>query len=330
MDFLVDETSRTTSSLSSSYSLREIVPEREPIPVINLSDDESVEGPEMASVAPGIGLGKSIEEDPSEPTSDSEMMPELEGVAPTDAEGTTTFIAGGSPLSVSPICGYCLWREQRVEASCQQVVALREGISRMDVLFYAARQAWRQEMARAAILERELAQTREAHAAREREILELNNERDCLRQFIAQYLGTTRDSVDRARDELGSRPGCFGSQCPQANRLWVVATGADEALEQFLKFRPPEFYGEVEQEIKVELFLEQLNDIYDTLKYEDAMRVTFVAFRLREMAKYWWLKLPKLGHSRTNHGPGTIFKKNSKRNTYLVGFMSNERMSFSN
>ncbi|KAI5656930.1 hypothetical protein M9H77_25723 [Catharanthus roseus] len=70
----------------------------------------------------------------------------------------------------------------------------------------------------------------------------------------------------------------------------VPVTGADEALERFLKFRPPEFYGDVEQEIKAELFLEQLNDIYDTLKYEDALRVTFAAFRLRGMAKDWWLR----------------------------------------
>ncbi|KAI5659807.1 hypothetical protein M9H77_28600 [Catharanthus roseus] len=95
----------------------------------------------------------------------------------------------------------------------------------------------------------------------------------------------------------------------------VPATRADEALERFLKFRPLEFYGDVEQEIKVELFLEQLNDICDTLKYEDAQRVTIGS-----------LELPKLGYSRTNHGPGMIFKKNSKRNTYLVGFVSNERM----
>ncbi|KAI5667263.1 hypothetical protein M9H77_17116 [Catharanthus roseus] len=81
---LVDEPSRTMSS-SSSYSLREIVPERELIPVIDLSDNESVEGPKMAPVAPGIGLGTSIEEDPSEPMSDSEMMPEPEEVAPADA-----------------------------------------------------------------------------------------------------------------------------------------------------------------------------------------------------------------------------------------------------
>ncbi|KAI5653736.1 hypothetical protein M9H77_30923 [Catharanthus roseus] len=70
----------------------------------------------------------------------------------------------------------------------------------------------------------------------------------------------------------------------------VPVTGADEALEQFLKFRPPEFYGDVEQEIKAELFLRQPNDIYDTLKYEDALRVTFAAFRIRGMAKDWWLR----------------------------------------
>ncbi|KAI5672601.1 hypothetical protein M9H77_12965 [Catharanthus roseus] len=191
---LVDKPSRTTSSSSSSssssYSLGEIVPEREPIPVIDLSDDESVEGPEMALVAPGIGLRTSIEEDPSEPTSNSEMMPEPEGVAPTDAEGTDTFTVGGSPLSVSPICGYCLWREQQAETANQQVVALREEISRIGALFYAAHQARRQETARAAVLER--------------------------KRFIAQFLGATIDSMDRARDELESRPGCSGSQCPQA------------------------------------------------------------------------------------------------------------------
>ncbi|KAI5657774.1 hypothetical protein M9H77_26567 [Catharanthus roseus] len=128
--------------------------EREPILVIDLSDDESVEGPEMAPVvAPGIGPGTSIEEDPSEPTSDSEMTLEPE-------QGTPAY----------DICGYCLWREQRAEAASQQVIALREEISRMDALFYAARQARRQETARAAMLKEELAQMREAHAAREREI----------------------------------------------------------------------------------------------------------------------------------------------------------------
>ncbi|KAI5654232.1 hypothetical protein M9H77_31419 [Catharanthus roseus] len=201
---LVVEPSRTTSSSSSSYSLREIIPEREPVPVIDLSNDELVEGPAMAPVAPGIGLGTSIEEDPSEPTSDSEMTPEPEREAPavTGDMGTSvtnTMPAAAFPTPIPPVESISsfpalpslLRGRQRAEAASQQVVALREEISRMDALFYAARQARRQETARAAMLERELAQMREAHAAREREILELINERDWLRQFIAQFLRTT-------------------------------------------------------------------------------------------------------------------------------------------
>ncbi|KAI5654108.1 hypothetical protein M9H77_31295 [Catharanthus roseus] len=169
-----DLPSRTTSPSSSSYSLREIIPEREPIPVIDLSDDKT-----------------SIEEDPSEPTSDSEMTPEPEQGTPavTGSMGTSvanTMPAAASPTPIPPV------------ASVSSFLAslLRGGVREYDIC----------------------------------------------------------------------------------------------ALERFLKFRPPEFYGDVEQEIKAELFLEQLNDIYDTLKYEDALRVTFAAFRLRGMAKDWWLR----------------------------------------
>ncbi|KAI5677743.1 hypothetical protein M9H77_08693 [Catharanthus roseus] len=142
-DTLVDEPGKTTSS-SSSYSLREIVPEREPILVIDLSHNESVEGPKMAPMVLGIGLGTSIEEDTSEPVSGSEMTTESERVAPAAAGDMGTFVVGSLPIAASPtpilhvefvssfpalptllqggvrehdICGYCLWREQRVEAA---------------------------------------------------------------------------------------------------------------------------------------------------------------------------------------------------------------------
>ncbi|KAI5662192.1 hypothetical protein M9H77_21515 [Catharanthus roseus] len=105
-----------------------------------------VEGPEMAPVvAPGIRPGTSIEEDPSEPTSDSEMTPEPEQGTPavTGSMGTSvanTMLAAASPTPIPPvasvssfpasllrggvreydICGYCLWREQRAEVASQQ------------------------------------------------------------------------------------------------------------------------------------------------------------------------------------------------------------------
>ncbi|KAI5667539.1 hypothetical protein M9H77_17392 [Catharanthus roseus] len=79
---------------------------------------------------------------------------------------------------------------------------------------------------------------------------------------------TIRDSVDRACVELESRPGGSGSRHPQVEQLEPIREN---------KPRPEQathtFYGEVEQEMKVELFLKQLNDIYDTLKYKDALRL---------------------------------------------------------
>ncbi|KAI5677471.1 hypothetical protein M9H77_08421 [Catharanthus roseus] len=136
----------------------------------------------MAPVAPGIGPRTSIEEDPSVPTSDSEMTPEPERGTPTVTGSMGTSVANTLPAAASPtpippvasvssfpasllrggvreydICGYCLWRDQRAEAASQQVIALREEISRMDALFYAARQARQQETARDAMLEEELA-----------------------------------------------------------------------------------------------------------------------------------------------------------------------------
>ncbi|KAI5677555.1 hypothetical protein M9H77_08505 [Catharanthus roseus] len=70
-------------------------------------------------------------------------------------------------------------------------------------------------------------------------------------------------------------------------------TSNDEALERFLRFWPPEFHGRMEQKAKAELFLEQLHDIYDTLQYESARRVTFTAFHLRGAAKVWWFRISK-------------------------------------
>ncbi|KAI5676178.1 hypothetical protein M9H77_07128 [Catharanthus roseus] len=177
----------------------------------------------------------------------------------------------------------------------------------MDALFYTARQAYRQETARAARLEMELAQIREAYVAQEREILELIHERDWLRRFLTKFFSTARNSVDRACDKLESRPGYFGSQCHQAENMSGSQSPnhTDEAMSDSSQNRHSEpireatpcpkqathkFYGEVEEEIKAEPFLEQLNDIYYTLKYEDALRVMFAAFTLRGMAKDWWLR----------------------------------------
>ncbi|KAI5663775.1 hypothetical protein M9H77_23098 [Catharanthus roseus] len=85
---------RSSGTTKSSYSIRETIPERDSIPMINLSDSEIVEG----QMAQGVELGVSIEEDPSEPEFDFGMVLKPEGVAPVDAEGMDTLAAGGLPI----------------------------------------------------------------------------------------------------------------------------------------------------------------------------------------------------------------------------------------
>ncbi|KAI5677845.1 hypothetical protein M9H77_08795 [Catharanthus roseus] len=206
-------------------------------------------------------LGTSIEEDPSEPTSDSEMMPEPKIMAPAATGDMGTFVANSLPVAAFPTPNPPV---ESVSSFPALPSSLRGWVREHDISGYYL---WCEQ----------------------------------------RFLGTTRDSVDRARDELESRPGCSGCQCPQAENMsgsqspnhadeavsessqnrqsepmreatprleqathkvienfmikmtelletsmatrrneQVPTTAADEALERFLKFRPPEFYGEVE------------------------------------------------------------------------------------
>ncbi|KAI5663393.1 hypothetical protein M9H77_22716 [Catharanthus roseus] len=214
------------------------------------------------------GLGTSIEEDPSEPTSDSEITPESERVALVGVGDMGTFVANSLPVVAYPTP---IPPMESISSFPALPSLLRGGVRKHDICGYCLWCKW----------------------------------------FIAQFLGTTRDSVDRACDKLESRPGCSSSQCPQAENMsgsqspnhadeavsessqnrqpepmrdatprpkqathkiienfmikmtelletsmatrrnkQVLATRADEALERFLKFRPSEFYGEVEVELQ--------------------------------------------------------------------------------
>ncbi|KAI5663733.1 hypothetical protein M9H77_23056 [Catharanthus roseus] len=253
---LVSESNWT--SLSSLFSLREIVPERDPVPIIDLSDNETLEG----LVVQGVEHGVSIEEDSSEAEFDARMLPKPEGVALVDTEGVDTLVVGGSP-------------------------------------------AHRQATVRAIMLETEVVQVREAHMAREREIQELVDERDWLKRFIAQFIGTTRDSVDRVMpswspgqkvpvaDTLrGSRPRIGQPETTRENTPrpeQATHTIMENFMIRMKKLLETSMTTRRNERIRA-TGADELSDIYDTLNYEDSLRVTFVAFRLRGMGKDWWVK----------------------------------------
>jgi hypothetical protein len=47
----------------------------------------------------------------------------------------------------------------------------------------------------------------------------------------------------------------------------------DQALEIFLKFHPLQFYGKLDQEQEVELWKEQMEDIFAALNYTDQWKI---------------------------------------------------------
>ncbi|XP_071933595.1 uncharacterized protein [Coffea arabica] len=76
----------------------------------------------------------------------------------------------------------------------------------------------------------------------------------------------------------------------------------DRALERFLKFGPPKFYGGPEPEI-AEGWWERISDIFAALNYTEERQVTFAAFQFKGAARSWW-NLIKVNWDR-NHIPRT-------------------------
>ena len=61
----------------------------------------------------------------------------------------------------------------------------------------------------------------------------------------------------------------------------------DVALKRFQKFKPPRFNGKKDEET-AERWIEAMEDIFETLQYSDARKVSFDRFQLEGPAKAWW------------------------------------------
>jgi hypothetical protein len=55
----------------------------------------------------------------------------------------------------------------------------------------------------------------------------------------------------------------------------------DRALERFLRFHPPQYYGRHSSEQEAETWIEEIEDIFTALHYGDQRKVQFASFRLQ-------------------------------------------------
>ncbi|KAI5649361.1 hypothetical protein M9H77_35366 [Catharanthus roseus] len=273
---------------SSSYSIREIDPERLLVLVVDIPDSDSET------------------EDPSEPTSEMDTTEWIENVlrnetteepslGPTSGilvsptgfyEGSTFGLPVFSPIAEtvgSHFPASYLSLEQRIQAAENQIAALQAELARTNRHFHLFRQARQFETARANRLVAEVAQIRgtpKVHQRVGRQMRPRPRPRLVGETLVDVSLYRVRTligphSLDHETEAM-PKSSSYGQtnianheiignfmtkltellEATLANQRGERAqsTSNDEALERFLRFRTLEFHGEVEQEAKAELF----------------------------------------------------------------------------
>jgi hypothetical protein len=76
----------------------------------------------------------------------------------------------------------------------------------------------------------------------------------------------------------------YQNNCREKHRL---ETEGDWALERFLKFNLPQYFGKHGSEQEAETWVEQMEDIFVTLNYGDQRKFQFASFKLQGLARYW-------------------------------------------
>jgi hypothetical protein len=64
----------------------------------------------------------------------------------------------------------------------------------------------------------------------------------------------------------------------------------DHALEKFLKFHHLQYFGKPDIAQEVRNWIDQMENIFAVLNYEDLRKVQYATFRLLGPAQDWWLR----------------------------------------
>jgi hypothetical protein len=59
------------------------------------------------------------------------------------------------------------------------------------------------------------------------------------------------------------------------------------ALERFLKFYPPQYFGKPNSKQEMETWIDQMENIFAVLNYEDMRKVKFATFKQQGPARDW-------------------------------------------
>ncbi|XP_073138920.1 uncharacterized protein [Henckelia pumila] len=109
----------------------------------------------------------------------------------------------------------------------------------------------------------------------------------------------------------------------------ATVTPMDTLLKRFQSFKPPKQKG-TENLVDCENWLEDIEQLFESLDYSDDRRIRLVIHQLHEVAKSWWITTKRALEQRGTTITWTVFKTKFYQRFFPVSYRKDKSAEFSN
>ncbi|XP_073120489.1 uncharacterized protein [Henckelia pumila] len=107
----------------------------------------------------------------------------------------------------------------------------------------------------------------------------------------------------------------------------VTATPMETLLKRFLSFKPPTLKG-TENAVDCESWLEDIEQLFDSLDHTDDRRIWLVVHQLQGIAKIWWISMKKALENRCTVISWSLFKTMFYKRFFPVSYKKDKGAEF--
>ncbi|XP_073153145.1 uncharacterized protein [Henckelia pumila] len=107
----------------------------------------------------------------------------------------------------------------------------------------------------------------------------------------------------------------------------VTATLMETLLKRFQSFKPPTLKG-TETSVECESWLEDIDQLFDSLDYSYDRRIRLVIHQMHEMAKSWWISTKKALENRVTTVTSSVFKTAFYQRFFPVSYRKDKGAEF--
>ncbi|XP_073130146.1 uncharacterized protein [Henckelia pumila] len=113
------------------------------------------------------------------------------------------------------------------------------------------------------------------------------------------------------------------------NQMDATATPMETLLKRFQSFRPPILKG-AKNPVDCEGWLDDIDQLFDSLDYSDDRRIRLVIYQLHGVAKKWWTSTKKAMENRGTLINWILFKTEFYKRFFPVSYRKDKNAEFAN